>query len=75
VVESEKRPGEEKDMLAFETLTLAPFDRALIDAALLDDQEVAWVDAYHARVRETLGPLVDAETRAWLAEATRPLNA
>ncbi|MDX1423789.1 MAG: M24 family metallopeptidase C-terminal domain-containing protein, partial [Kiloniellales bacterium] len=69
------RPGEEKDMLAFETLTLAPFDRALIDADLLDEKEVAWVDAYHARVRETLGPLVDPETRAWLAEATRPLNA
>jgi Xaa-Pro aminopeptidase len=75
VVESEKRPGEEKDMLAFETLTLAPFDRALIDADLLDEKEVAWVDAYHARVRETLGPLVDPETRTWLAEATRPLNA
>jgi Xaa-Pro aminopeptidase len=75
VVESEKRPGEEKDMLAFETLTLAPFDRALIDADLLDEEEIAWVDAYHARVREILGPLVDPETRAWLAEATRPLNA
>jgi len=74
VVESAKRPGEEKDMLAFETLTLAPFDRALIDTALLDAGEVAWVDAYHKRVRETLGPLVDEETAGWLAEATRPLE-
>ncbi len=73
VVESDRRPGEEKDMLAFETLTLAPFDRALIDTSLLDDGEVGWVDAYHARVRETLSPLVDPETAAWLAEATRPL--
>ena len=75
VVESAKQPGEEKDMLAFETLTLAPFDRALIDVALLSDEEIAWVDAYHARVRETIGPLVDEETAAWLAESTRPLEA
>ncbi len=74
VVESGKRPGEEKDMLAFETLTLAPFDRALIDTTLLSEDEVAWVDAYHARVRETIGPLVDEATAAWLAEATRPLG-
>lgn len=73
VVESDRRPGDEKDMLAFETLTLAPFDRTLIDRSLLDDDEVAWVNAYHARVRETLGPLVDEATAAWLAEATRPL--
>jgi len=75
VVESAKQPGEEKDMLAFETLTLAPFDRALIDPVLLSDDEIAWVDAYHARVRETLSPLVDEATAAWLAEATRPLVA
>jgi Xaa-Pro aminopeptidase len=75
VVESGKQPGEEKDMLAFETLTLAPFDRSLIELALLNAEEIAWVNAYHARVRETLGPLVDQETAAWLAEATRPLDA
>jgi len=75
VVESGKQPGEEKDMLAFETLTLAPFDRALIDVVLLSDDEVAWVDAYHARVRETLSPLVDEDTAAWLAAASRPLEA
>ena len=74
VVESEKRPGDEKDMLAFETLTLAPFDRTLIDTALLDDDEIAWLNAYHAQVRDTLGPLVDEATAAWLAEATRPLQ-
>ena len=61
-------------MLAFETLTLAPFDRALIDTSLLDADEVAWVDAYHKRVRETLSPLLDKETAGWLAEATRPLG-
>ena len=62
-------------MLAFETLTLAPFDRSLIELSLLSAEEIAWVNAYHARVRETLDPLVDQETAAWLAEATRPLEA
>jgi Xaa-Pro aminopeptidase len=63
-----------KAMLGFETLTLAPFDRALIEPALLSRTEGAWIDAYHARVRAELTPLVDQETTAWLAAATRPLS-
>ena len=68
-------PGAERPMLGFETLTLAPIDRALVEPALLGADEIAWLDAYHARVRETLTPLVDAATAAWLAAATRPLVA
>jgi Xaa-Pro aminopeptidase len=62
-------------MLGFETITLAPIDRALVDTTLLDAGEIAWLDAYHARVREELTPLVDADTARWLAAATRPLAA
>jgi len=62
--------GAERDMLCFEALTLAPIDRALVDTALLTEPERAWLDAYHARVRATLTPLVDAETVPWLAQAT-----
>jgi len=65
--------GAERDMLGFEALTLAPIDRALVDTALLNESERAWLDAYHARVRDTLTPLVDGETAAWLARATAPL--
>ena len=36
--------------------------------------EIAWLDGYHARVAETLGPLVDKETLGWLRDATRPLT-
>ena len=57
----------------FETLTLAPIDRNLIDAGLLTAAEIGWVDRYHARVRDTLAVRVDAATRAWLEEATAPL--
>jgi Xaa-Pro aminopeptidase len=63
----------EREMLGFETLTLAPIDRNLIDPTLLDDDEIAWLDGYHARVRETLTPLVDPETARWLAAATQPI--
>ncbi|MCC7275196.1 MAG: aminopeptidase P family protein [Alphaproteobacteria bacterium] len=63
-----------RSMLGFETLTLAPIDRALVDPALLAPAERAWLDAYHGRVRSELTPRVDAETAAWLAEATRPLD-
>ncbi len=67
-------PGAEKPLNAFETLTLAPIDRRLVVAELLTPDEIAWLDRYHARVAATLSPLVDAETRAWLAAATRPLG-
>jgi Xaa-Pro aminopeptidase len=63
----------EKPLLEFETLTLAPIDRAMIAPALLTDAERRWLDGYHARVRETLSPLVDAATRAWLEGATAPI--
>jgi len=64
----------EREMLGFETLTLAPIDRNLIEPSLLDDDEIAWLDAYHAHVRETLTPRVDPETARWLAEATQPIG-
>ena len=47
--------GAEKPLNAFETLTLAPIDRRLIDPALMTPDEIAWLDAYHARVAEALG--------------------
>jgi Xaa-Pro aminopeptidase len=61
--------GGDRPMLGFETLTLAPFDRRLIDPALLDAEERAWLDAYHARVAAALTPLVERETAIWLAHA------
>ena len=74
VVEAEPAESQERDMLAFETLTLAPLDRNLIDRDLLNAGETAWVDAYHARVRETHARKLDAVTTEWLEAATAPLN-
>ena len=66
------KPGG-KTFYCFETITLAPIDLNLIDGRLLTRFEVDWLNEYHAQVRETLTPLVDAETRTWLAHATRPI--
>ncbi len=74
VTQSPTPKGGEKDMLGFETLTLAPIDRTLIDPALLTAQELEWLNAYHARVRETLTPLVDSATADWLGTVTAAIQ-
>jgi Xaa-Pro aminopeptidase len=74
VVEAPQVPGAEKPLNSFETLTLAPIDRRLLAAEMMTAEEIAWLDAYHARVRGTLSPLVDNETRGWLEKATEPLQ-
>jgi Xaa-Pro aminopeptidase len=73
VVEPRPRPeGGERDLLGFRTLTLCPIDRRLIESALLTAEERSWLDAYHARVREELLPLV-GDAAGWLESATAPL--
>ncbi|MDF2618266.1 MAG: Xaa-Pro aminopeptidase [Xanthobacteraceae bacterium] len=74
VVDGPAVEGAERTLLAFETLTLAPFDRRVIEPSLLTPDEIAWIDAYHARVNAEIGPLVDEATRAWLDTATAPLG-
>ena len=61
---------QKRKFLRFETLTLAPFDRALIEAALLTAPALEWLNAYHARVFAELGPELEPGVRAWLAGAT-----
>jgi Xaa-Pro aminopeptidase len=73
VTEAAQIPGGERPMLGFETLTLAPIDRRLIDRDLLSPDERAQLDAYHARVRDVIGPLVDPDVRSWLTDATAPI--
>ncbi len=73
VVQQELQPGEERAMMAFETLTLAPIDTSLIDRSLMSNKEVAWLDAYHLRVREALIGQLEGEDAAWLQKATQPL--
>jgi Xaa-Pro aminopeptidase len=73
VTEPEAIAGGDMPMHAFETLTLAPFDRRLIVTDMLSPDERAWLDAYHARVLAEIGPVVDGEVKGWLEAATAPL--
>jgi Xaa-Pro aminopeptidase len=65
----------EKPMMGFETITLAPIDLAVVETALLTHEERDWLNAYHARVRETLSELLmdDREAHAWLVQATQAI--
>ena len=71
-VEPLEIPGGEREMLGFETLTLAPIDTRPVDAKMLDADEKAWLDGFHARVRKLLSPLLAPAERAWLKKATAP---
>jgi Xaa-Pro aminopeptidase len=74
VVEPRPTPeGGERELLGFETITRAPIDRRLIQPELLDQEERAWLDDYHARVRADLIEIVGPETADWLIRATAPL--
>ncbi len=73
VIAAPEPQGAEKPLNAFETLTLAPIDRRLIDARLLTAKERHWLDSYHARVQEVIAPLVEADTQRWLERMTRPV--
>lgn len=58
----------------FEVMTLFPFDINLFDTAIMTDEEIEWVNDYHAMVRSRLIPLLSPEEAAWMAEKTRPLT-
>ncbi|GIT90576.1 Xaa-Pro aminopeptidase [Jannaschia pagri] len=65
--------GDDREMLAFETLTWVPIDRRLIQTDLLSPDERAWIDSYHAGVADRIGPLVTGTDRTWLMRMTAPL--
>lgn len=74
LVEERQIDGAERDMLGFETLTFAPLERELIDPALLTADEQAWVDGYHAKVLDIVGPQLDDADRVWLEGRCAPLG-
>lgn len=74
VVKEEIDKSSTRTFLAFDTLTIVPFERNLIAKDLLSVHEIKWIDTYHSRVWENLQSKVDTETRNWLEHATRPLS-
>lgn len=74
LVQKAELPAAKRPFLRFETLTLAPFDRRLLDPAMMSAGEREWLDAYHARVLAEIGPKLGKEERAWLQQACRSLD-
>ena len=73
VHEARQIPGGEREMLGFETLTLAPIDLRLVDKDLLSEAEWRWLNAYHGRVRRELVPHLDKSAAAWLTKMTQSI--
>ena len=65
--------GGEREMLGFENLTWAPLHKGLIQTDTLTPTERDWVNIYHARVLELIGPQLSVEVKSWLEEACSPL--
>jgi Xaa-Pro aminopeptidase len=66
--------GAEKEMLGFETLTFAPIDRRLVDAQMLEPEELIWLNCYHAHVLAKIGPSLKGDDLAWLQRACAPIE-
>ena len=74
VTEPELVKGGERKMMGFETLTLAPIDRDLIDTALLTREELQWLDAYHARVFKEVGSQMSGDAKVWMKRVCASLG-
>jgi Xaa-Pro aminopeptidase len=66
--------GADKPVNGFETLTLAPIDRRLVDLNMLTAEELSWLNEYHQTVRHAVRGHVDAATKTWLDAATAPMS-
>jgi Xaa-Pro aminopeptidase len=72
LVEPRQFAGADGEYFGFETLTLVPIDRRLVDLSLLTAEEVTWWNAYHAKVLQVIGPQVEGEVKHWLDAQCRP---
>lgn len=73
-VADETTSDSEFEFYKFETLTLCPIDLSLVEANLLSEAEILFLNQYHVQVRETLSPFLDEAEQRWLAEKTRPIS-
>lgn len=74
IINNSEYEGEERPMLTFETITLVPIDTRLINAHMMSAAEITWLNIYHAKVREEIGPLLDGKEREWLMHATESIT-
>ena len=74
IVKNSEFDGEERPMLTFETITLAPIDTRLVNAHMMSAAEITWLNIYHAKVREKISPLLDGKEKEWLIRATESIT-
>jgi len=70
----DKNPVSERSMLRFETLTFAPIDMRLVDFEILTNNEISWLNTYHAQVLKKIGPQLESADLTWLEKSTKPLK-
>lgn len=63
------------EFLAFDVLSLCPFERKLIEVSLLTEPEIQMLNAYHGWVYDELSDKLPEADKSWLEEATLPLSA
>ncbi|MCP4571616.1 MAG: aminopeptidase P family protein [bacterium] len=73
VVKDEKLSRDGRTWLRFDTVTLCPIDTRPVDESLMTKDQIAWLNAYHARVRKELSPHLDAAHRRWLKDCTQSI--
>ncbi len=73
VTKDEEKSNDEWQFLKFYDLTLCPIDVTLVEKSMLTPQEVAYLNAYHQKVYDTLAPFLKKEEKNWLREKTRPV--
>ncbi len=74
LVERREIEGAEQQVMGFETLTFAPIDRHLVDPALLTEQELKWLNSYHTKTLEIVGPQLEGDAKSWLENACAPIG-
>lgn len=74
IVKNSEFEGEERPMLTFETITLAPIDTRLVNAHMMSAAEITWLNIYHAKVREKITPLLEGKEKEWLIRATESIT-
>ncbi|KAB2920327.1 MAG: aminopeptidase P family protein [Hyphomicrobiaceae bacterium] len=74
VTDARRVAAGEREIMGFETLTLVPIDRRLVVSDMLSQEERAWINAYHQRVAESIGPELGPADRTWLETATAPIG-
>ncbi len=62
------------DFLRFETITLFPIDKKMIDLKLLTDLEIDWINQYHQEVEDRLLPHLSKEEQKWLEQKCREIG-